>query len=129
MSINYNNLGLDMSDKKSSIVAKRKASILKKRENKEKSKAKYHAKREDKYILAAGDAYHEDIKETKKKEKLNVWIMSEQPKMTKGYELRGVILAPNVNQKSEKGIVSIICGEDAIHLLGGLQQVFEGVEY
>ena len=42
------------------IVQKRKASILKKREKKESSKAKYHSKREDKYILQAGDAFSKE---------------------------------------------------------------------
>lgn len=44
---------INMSD----TVAKRKATILKKREMKEAKKAAYHSKREDKYILAAGDAF------------------------------------------------------------------------
>ena len=38
-------------------VEKRRNSILKKRELKASSKAKYHSKREDKYILQAGDAF------------------------------------------------------------------------
>ena len=52
-----NNLdNINMSD----TVAKRKATILKKRELKEAKKAAYHSKREDKYILAAGEAFFKE---------------------------------------------------------------------
>jgi hypothetical protein len=52
-----NNLdNINMSD----TVAKRKATILRKREMKEAKKAAFHSKREDKYILQAGNAYADE---------------------------------------------------------------------
>ena len=45
------------------------------------------------------------------------------------YKLRGVVLAPNNNNKSEQfGAVAVVCGEDAIKLLGGLRQIARWLE-
>ena len=43
---------------KKSPAEKRRETILKKRQMKEQRKEAYHAKRQDKYILQAGEAYH-----------------------------------------------------------------------
>ena len=68
------NLSSNMSSVKNyeNIVSKRKASILKKREMKEQKKGIFHAKNEDKYILAAGNAYAEENVKINDKFKLTV---------------------------------------------------------
>jgi len=65
-----------------------------------------------------------------KVEKLTTWIQNEQSNLSK-FQLRGVVLAPNVKDiskyNSETG-VSIVCGVDAVSLLGGLAQIAQWLE-
>jgi hypothetical protein len=56
-----------------------------------------------------------------------VWIKREQPKRkNKSIKLRSVVIAPNANGKSkhdEDSGVTVVYGDDAIKLLGGLSQI------
>jgi len=64
-----------------------------------------------------------DEKVETKKKNLIKWIKKEQGNI-KDYELRGVVLAPNVNKTSEViGPVAVVCWDDAKKLLGGLRQI------
>ena len=67
-------------------------------------------------------------KVNKKFDNLMSWIKTEQYNKSVtdcGYILKGVVLAPNVNQSMSKGTgpVSVVGGEDALQLLGGLRQI------
>ena len=50
------------------------------------------------------------------------WINREQENNLK-YTLRGVVVALNVDDKCETGVVSVVSGEAAARLLGGLRQI------
>jgi hypothetical protein len=71
-------------------------------------------------ITGSGDkesTYH-------KLEKLSAWIS--KPKDNIPYKLRGVVLAPNYNEERSKTFEDgtlLVCGDDAIILLGGLRQI------
>lgn len=61
---------------------------------------------------------------------LKEWIKTEQPNVP-DYKLRGVVLAPNYAGEREShsmGDVALVCGEDAISLLGGLGQIVRWME-
>ena len=70
-----------------------------------------------------------------KKNKLVNWINENKEKILNdnNYTLCGVVLAPNNiettnEEKNEKGSVSIVCGESAMILLGGLRQIAQWSE-
>lgn len=63
-----------------------------------------------------------------KKKRLTDWIKKEQKNIPL-YKLKGVVLAPNIKTKSKQlGEVAVVCGEDAIKLLGGLSQIARWLE-
>ena len=72
----------------------------------------------------------DDKKVSKKKKKLVKWINENKEKIFKDnkYKLRGVVLAPNVMEESKKGDVSVVSGESAKKLLGGLRIIAQWSE-
>ena len=58
------------------------------------------------------------------------WINENKEKIFKDnkYTLHGIVLAPNVMEGSKKGDVSVVSGESAKKLLGGLRLIAQWSE-
>lgn len=58
----------------------------------------------------------------RKEQHISGWIDDEKLNIQQLYELKGVVIAPNVYSESKQvEVVSVIYGEDAVKLLVGLQ--------
>ena len=109
-----NNLdNINMSD----TVAKRKATILKKREMKEAKKTAYHSKREDKYILQAGNAYADENVKVNEKFVLPVKDIQRERKK---YER-------NLDKEAINGMfqLKVYDDEDLLNIKKGKEEVLE----